>query len=123
MRTERIWHGMQKAFVLTKLFQVKPDKTEEFETLISAVREEQENQPGCISVRYMKRFYTFDDVESGEPPRELTKIVKCVKYYSIEEYESIEDCGRATAWFFKNYAKGVMKLLIIPFDMNSGYEI
>ena len=112
-----------KPFMLTKLFQVKPDKTEEFEALISEMKAEQEAQAGCVSVMYMKRFYTFDDVESGEPPRALTKIVKCVKYYAVEEYESIEDCGRATAWFFKNHAREVMKLLIMPFDMNSGYEI
>ena len=118
-----MWHGMQKAFVLTKLFQVKPDKTEEFETLISAVREEQENQPGCISVRYMKRFYTFDDVESGEPPRALTKIVKCVKYYAYWEFDTIENCGLGNGWLFENWFKPIGKLLIMPFDISSGYSL
>ena len=31
---------------------------------------------GCISIKYFDRFYTIDGVELGEPPRELTKIVK-----------------------------------------------
>jgi len=108
-------------FCESMLFQVKPDRVEEFETLIREIKAEQEKQPGCLSVRYMKRFYTFDGVEMGQPPRELTRIVKCVKYYSYVEYDTIESCGRANRWFFEHYAKAVFKLLIMPFDINSGY--
>lgn len=54
---------MKGSFSEIKLFQIKPDKCEEFETLIKAIKAEQEKQPGCISVKYMKRFYTFDGVE------------------------------------------------------------
>ena len=114
---------MSKSFSEIKLFQVKPDKLDEFETLIGLIKTEQEKQPGCISVKYMKRFYTFDGVESGEPPRELTKIVKCVKYYSYLEFDTIENCGKASGWFFNNYAKDIIKLLIMPFDINSGYSL
>ncbi len=114
---------MGNPFTEMKLFQVKPDKLEEFEALIKTIKSEQEKQPGCISVRYMKRFYTFDGVETGEPPRELTKIVKCVKYYSYIEYDTIENCGKAMGWFFANHAKNVIKLLIMPFDINSGYSV
>ena len=114
---------MSKSFSEIKLFQVKPDKLDEFETLIGFIKTEQEKQPGCISVKYMKRFYTFDGVESGEPPRELTKIVKCVKYYSYLEFDTIENCGKASGWFFNNYAKDIIKLLIMPFDINSGYSL
>jgi hypothetical protein len=102
---------------------VKPDKLDEFEKLISLIKTEQEKQPGCICVKYMKRFYTFDGVENGKTPRELTKIVKCVKYYSYLEFNTIENCGKANGWFFDNYAKDIMKLLIMPFDINSGYSI
>lgn len=114
---------MQKTFSEIKLFQVKPEKLEQFEALISKVKSEQEKLPGCISVKYMKRFYTFDGVENGAPPRELTKIVKCVKYYSFLEFDTIENCGRANGWFFEWYTKEVMKLLIMPFDINSGYSL
>lgn len=86
---------MNDAFVETITFQVKPDKVDEFETLIKTIEAEQKKQPGCISVRYMKRFYTFDGVEFGQPPRALTKIVKCVKYYCWLEFDSIENCGIA----------------------------
>ncbi|SNT32005.1 hypothetical protein SAMN05446037_10933 [Anaerovirgula multivorans] len=114
---------MINSFSEIKLFQVKPDKLDEFEALIGSIKIEQEKQPGCISVKYMKRFYTFDGVENGEPPRELTKIVKCVKYYSYLEFDTIENCGKASGWFFDNYSKDVMKLLIMPFDINSGYSL
>lgn len=114
---------MGNSFSEMKLFQVKPDKLEEFEALIAKIKKEQEKQPGCISVKYMKRFYTFDGVETGSPPRELTKIVKCVKYYSYIEYDTIENCGKAMGWFFTNHAKNVIKLLIMPFDINSGYSV
>lgn len=114
---------MSNSFSEIKLFQVKPEKLDEFETLIRSIKTEQEKQPGCISVKYMKRFYTFDGVENGEPPRELYKIVKCVKYYSYLEFDTIENCGKASGWFFDNYAKSIIKLLIMPFDISSGYLI
>jgi quinol monooxygenase YgiN len=47
---------MKNGFSEVKLFQVKPDKTAEFETLISAVADEQKKQPGCRSIKYLKRF-------------------------------------------------------------------
>lgn len=72
---------MNDSFMEMVTFQVKPDKVDEFEVLIGKIKAEQEKQPGCIGVGYMKRFYTFDGVESGQPPRALTKIVKCVKYF------------------------------------------
>lgn len=114
---------MKNTFSEMKLFQVKPHKLDEFETLIALIKAEQEKLSGCIGVKYMKRFYTFDGVENGAPPRELTKIVKCVKYYAFLEFDTIENCGKANGWFFDNYAKTVMKLLIMPFDINSGYSV
>lgn len=104
-------------------FQVKPNKLDEFEKLLETLKSEQEKQVGCLEVKYMKRFYTFDDVKSGEPPRELTKIVKCVKYYAFLEFDTIENCGNFIAWLFNNYEKEIMKLLISPFDIISGYSL
>lgn len=114
---------MSNTFSEMILFQVKPDKLDAFEALIGLIKAEQEKLPGCISAKYMKRFYTFDGVEFGEPPRELTRIVKCVKYYSYLEFDTIESCGKANGWFFDHYAKGIMRLLIMPFEINSGYSI
>ncbi|MBQ8554489.1 MAG: hypothetical protein IJ438_01320 [Clostridia bacterium] len=110
-------------FAQTLLFQVKPDQLEAFEMLMADIRAAQEKLPGCISARYMKRFYIFDDVNAGEAPRMLTKVVKCVKYYGFLEFDSIESCGQATAWLFARYGKEIMKLLIMPFDIHSGYTV
>jgi len=114
---------MKNSFSEVKIFQVKPDRLAEFEALISKIAEEQKQQNGCIDIKYFKRFYTIDGVELGDPPRELTKIVKCVKYFSYWEFDTRESYGKATEWLFKNYLKDIQKLLIMPFDINCGYSI
>ena len=107
-------------FVEVKLFQVKPDRLAEFENLIAEMAEAQRARPGCVYLHYMKRFYTIDGLALGSPPRELTKIVKCVKYYSYWEFTTKEAYGKANGWFFEQYLKRVEKLLIMPFDINVG---
>ena len=114
---------MEKTFSEIKLFQVKPDKFEQFETKIGPIATEQLKQPGCITIKYMKRFYTIDGVELGETPRELTRIVKCVKYYSFWEFDNKENYGKATKWFFENYLKEIQKMLIAPFDISCGNSL
>ena len=114
---------MSNSFSEVKLFQVKPDKLDEFESLVTAIAKEQKNQLGAITIKYMKRFFTIDGLELGSPPRELTKIVKCVKYYSYWEFDCKENYGKANGWFFANYVKDIQKLLIMPFDINCGNSI
>lgn len=89
-----------------KLFQVKTDQLDAFEALVRAIQAEQERLPGCLSVRYMKRFYTVDGVENGKPPRELTKIVKCVKYFPIWNLTPLNTTGRPAAGFSTGMPKG-----------------
>lgn len=112
---------MKNSFSGVKIFQVKPDKLTEFETLIASIADEQRQQTGCIDIKYLKRFFVFDEI--GKPPRELTKIVKCVKYFSYWEFDTIENYGKVVAWFFTKYGKDIQKLLIMPFDINCGYSI
>ena len=114
---------MKSNFSEVKLFQVKPDKLDEFEAIIPVIAAEQKQRTGCKDIKYLKRFYTIDGVELGEPPIELTKIVKCVKYFSYWEFDSKENYGRAVEWFFSNHPKQIQKLLISPFDINCGYSI
>ena len=114
---------MKNGFSEIKLFQVKPDKLDEFEKLVVTMADEQKHQDGCIDVKYFKRFFTIDKVEPGDPPRELTKIVKCVKYYSYWEFDNNENYGKAIGWFFEKFGKQIMKLLIMPFDINCGNSI
>ncbi|MBO4456853.1 MAG: hypothetical protein J5802_03970 [Butyrivibrio sp.] len=114
---------MEKNFIEMKLFQVKPDRLEQFEAKIDEMSANQSKCEGCISLKYFKRFYTIDGIELGEPPRELTKIIKCVKYYSIWEFDTKENYGEAIKFFFDNYNKDLQKLLIAPFDINLGYSV
>ena len=115
--------AMNKTFIEMKLFQVKPDKLGQFEKKIEEMSAHQLKCEGCISLKYFKRFYTIDGIELGEPPRELTKIVKCVKYYSYWEFDTKENYGKAIKTFFDNYNKDLQKLLIAPFDINLGYSL
>lgn len=112
---------MKNSFSEVKIFQVKPDRLTEFETLIASIADEQRQQMGCVDIKYLKRFFIFDEI--GKPPRELTKIVKCVKYFSYWEFDTMENYKNATDWFFANYGKDIQKLLIMPFDINCGNSI
>ena len=124
-RNEETFGGriMKKTFIEMKLFQVKPDRLEEFEEKIEGMSANQLKCEGCISLKYFKRFYTIDGIEPGEPPRELTKIVKCVKYYSYWEFDTKENYGKAIKTYFDKYNKDLQKLLIAPFDINLGYSV
>ena len=112
---------MKNTFSEVKLFQVKPGKLNEFETLIEMIAKEQKQQEGCMDIKYVKRFYIFDDIKGQ--PRELTKIIKCVKYYSYWEFDTLDNYSNATHWFFEKYAKELFKLLIMPFDINCGKSL
>jgi hypothetical protein len=101
-----------------KLFQVKPDKLDESEKTIKEIPKEQKARPGCVSLKYFKRFYVLDKIPGS--PRELTKIVKCVKYFSYWEFASIKEYSEAGNWFFEQHSKRIFKLLIMQFDINPG---
>lgn len=60
------------SFAEVKAFQVLPEKLEAFEELVVEMSEAQKTSLGCISIRYFKRFYTYDD-GIQEPPRTLKK--------------------------------------------------
>lgn len=112
---------MKNSFSEVKIFQVKPNKLDEFEKLIIIIADEQKRQNGCIDIKYVKRFFTLDGL--GNPPRELTKIVKCVKYFSYWEFDNKDNYGKAIEWFFKAYEKEIQKMLIMPFDINCGNSV
>mgnify|MGYP003835899637 CR=1 FL=1 len=111
---------MDGTFSEVKLFQVKPDSVDAFERLIAQIRSEQKARPGCLAIRYIKRFYVLDDTQR---PRQLTRIVKCVRYYSYWEFDSEDSYADAIQWFISTYFKPLNKLLIMPFDINCGYAL
>ena len=114
---------MKDAFAEVKLFQVRSDKLEEFEAFVDKIVEQQRAQKGCVEIKYMKRFFIFDKIGEGELPRELTKIVKCVKYYSYWEFDTKNHYAEATAWLFEAHGKAIQRLLIMPFDINCGHVV
>lgn len=79
------------------IYQVKPDKVEEFESIMNEARPFLEERAGLLQLRLMKRGYKIDmeQIREGQPPVELTRIVKCAKYVLFWEFESKEDYGRA----------------------------
>lgn len=109
-------------FSEVKLYSVKPDKVAEFEALMRDIQKMQAIRPGCEGISVIKRFYTYDD-GVDKPPRELTRVVKCVKYLATWRFSSKEAYHDATQWFFAEYGKSVMKLLIAPFDIYCGCEL
>lgn len=114
---------MEKMFCEIKIFQVKPDKTEVFEELVKSMELDQKNSKGCLSISYMKRFYTIDGIELGSAPRELTKVIKSVKYFSTWMFDSKENYGVAIKTFFDSFYKEVSKFLIAPFDIQLGFTL
>ena len=64
------------------IYQVKPQKTEEFEALLSEAKSLLEKQEGLLMLRLIKRGYHIDmeQIKEGLPPLKLTRIVKSVKY-------------------------------------------
>jgi len=104
------------AFSEIKLFQVKPDKIEEFELLCLEVQKIQAQMFGCVSIRYIKRFYVWDNMEL----RKLTKVIKYVKYLSYWEFDSEDRYAMANKAFFTEYGKAFQRLLIVPFDIFCG---
>lgn len=114
---------MNKTFMELKIFQVKPDRLVQFEAKVEEMSASQIRYEGCTSIKYFKRFFTIDGIELGESPRELTKIIKCVKYYSYWEFDTKENYGKAIKSFFENYNKDLQTMLIAPFDINIGYSL
>ena len=114
---------MAQPFIQALTFQVKPDKTEEFEALWQSIAPKLTAQQGCLSLRCFKRFYTYEGKPQGQPPRALTRIVKCVKYFAYWEFDSIDACGTATGQLFEDHVKEIDRLLLMPFEINSGYAL
>lgn len=62
------------------VYQVKPQKVDEFETLMLEVKSFLEKQEGLLLLRFTKREYHIDleQIKEGLPPPKLTRIVKAL---------------------------------------------
>ena len=74
---------MKNTFVEICLYEVKPNKTEEFENLIERVVKHHRNFQGVIEARYIKRTHRptdFKSVKEGKPSIRLTRPPQAVTY-------------------------------------------
>ena len=107
------------------IYQVKPQKTEEFETLMLEAKNFLEKQEGLLLLRLVKRGYRIDmdQIKEGLPPLKLTRVVKSVKYMLYWEFDSKESYGAAQKNLYDSYWKAIEKCLIVPHDKYLGERL
>lgn len=107
------------------IYQVKPQKTEEFEAIMLEAQNFLEKQEGLLLLRLVKRGYRIDmdQIKEGLPPLQLTRVVKCVKYMLYWEFDSKESYGTAQKNLYDSYWKAIEKCLIVPHDKYLGERL
>ena len=107
------------------IYQVKPQKIEEFELLMLEVKTLLEKQEGLLLLRLIKRGYHIDmeQIKEGLPPLKLTRIVKSVKYMLYWEFDTKESYGAAQKNLYNSYWKSIEKCLIVPHDKYLGEQL
>lgn len=111
-----------KSFVEICIYDVKPNRAEEFEQLIRQVLKYHSEFPGVIDVRYMKRTHRpqdFASVNKGKPAIRLTRSPKSITYALYWELDNEKTHGKATQsglkHFYKIFARcltGVPKMIL-----------
>ena len=98
------------------IYQVKPQKVEEFEALMLEAKSLLEKQEGLLLLRLVKRGYHIDmeQIKEGLPPLKITRIVKSVKYMLYWEFDTKENYGIAQKNLYDSYWKAIEKCLIVP---------
>lgn len=107
------------------IYQVQPQKSEEFEALMLEAKSFLEKQEGLLSLRLVKRNHRIDmeQIKEGLPPRKITRIVKSVKYVLFWEFDTKESYGAAQKNLYDSYWKSIEKCLIVPHDKYLGERI
>lgn len=107
------------------IYQVKPQKTEEFEALMREAKPFLEQQEGVRLLRISKRGYRIDmeQIREGLPPLELTRVVKSVKYMLYWEFDTKEHYGAAQKNLYNSYWKPIEKCLVVPHDKYLGEQL
>jgi hypothetical protein len=103
---------MRHSFVEVCIYEVKLNKTEEFEALLDKVAKHHRDFPGVIDVRYMKRTHrhtNFNAVRNGEPAMRLTRPSSSVTYVLYWELNDEIAHGKATKSglerFYKDFGR------------------
>lgn len=107
------------------IYQVQPQKSEEFEALMLEAKSFLEKQEGLLSLRLVKRNHRIDmeQIKEGLPPRKITRIVKSVKYVLFWEFDTKESYGAAQKNLYDSCWKSIEKCLIVPHDKYLGERI
>lgn len=107
------------------IYQVKPQKVEEFEKLMLEVKSFLEKQEGLLLLRLIKRGYRIDmeQIKEGLSPLEITRVVKSVKYMLYWEFDTKESYGMAQKSLYDSYWKSIEKCLVVPHDKYLGERL
>lgn len=107
------------------IYQVQPQKSEEFEALMLEAKSFLEKQEGLLSLRLVKRNHRIDmeQIKEGLPPRKITRIVKSVKYVLYWEFDTKESYGAAQKNLYDSCWKSIERCLIVPHDKYLGERI
>lgn len=110
------------AFTEICIYQVKPQKVEEFETLMLQAKSFFEKQEGVLLLKLIKRGYHIDmeQIKEGVSPLKITRIVKSVKYMLYWEFDTKENYGVAQKNLYGSYWKSIEKCLVVPHDKYLG---
>ncbi|MPN08988.1 hypothetical protein SDC9_156276 [bioreactor metagenome] len=114
------------SFSEISIYQVKPDKTNEFETIMKEAGKMMKAADGCLSFRLIQRTHYIKDmktIKDGLRPDKLTRIVKCVRYAIYWEFDTDEHYGKAQKQLYETYWKAIEKCLIVPHDKILGEVI
>ncbi|NLD22085.1 MAG: hypothetical protein GX664_06385 [Bacteroidales bacterium] len=101
------------------IFQVEPDKIEEFESVMKSAEQMLRTEASCLEFHLVRRTHYIKDMETirqGLVPDEVTRIVKCVKYALYMSYRSEVEYGVAQKKLYDTYWKAIDKCLIVPHD-------
>ena len=113
------------AFTEICIYQVRPQKVAEFETLMLEAKSFLEKQEGLLLLRFIKRGYHIDmeQIKDGLPPLKINRIVKSVKYMLYWEFDTKENYGAAQKSLYGSYWKSIEKCLVMPHDKYLGEEL
>jgi len=102
-------------FVEICIYEVKPEKTEEFESLLKEVSEHHRSFDGVIDVKYIKRTHRqkdFNSVRNGESAIRLTRKPKSVKYVLFWELDNEIIHAQATKSGLEKFYKRFNRCLV-----------
>jgi len=118
--------GRRMSFSEINIYQVKPDKMNEFEAIMKDAVQMMKVIDGCQSLRLIQRTHYIKDmktIKDGLQPDKLTRIVKCVRYALYWEFDTDKNYGKAQKKLYKTHWKAIEKCLIVPHDKILGEVI